>query len=180
MEIAALALAVIAVFVALAARSKASSFQAKIDEANVDARRRVENAGEETAQALDTMRRLIEELASGRSLTPEMVRDGRLWRDVVPAEGVRMVSAGGTRTLDVRTAGETASGMIAGAMWIPLDELEARVGEVPKDGRPLLVYCAGGERSAAACEFLSRKGLRELFNLQGGFSSWTGPVARAK
>jgi rhodanese-related sulfurtransferase len=42
----------------------------------------------------------------------------------------------------------------------------------------MLVYCAGGGRSAAACEFLSRSGFENVFNLEGGFMSWSGPTAR--
>jgi len=57
--------------------------------------------------------------------------------------------------------------------------LEERWKEIPKDGRKTLVYCAGGERSAAACEFLSRQGYENLYNLAGGFHAWSGPTAKA-
>ena len=40
--------------------------------------------------------------------------------------------------LDVRTSAETAGGVIPGAILIPVDELEARVRELPKDGRATL------------------------------------------
>jgi rhodanese-related sulfurtransferase len=41
-----------------------------------------------------------------------------------------------------------------------------------------LIYCAGGGRSAAACEFLASKGYTNLHNLEGGFGAWQGPRAR--
>ena len=63
-------------------------------------------------------------------------------------------------------------------MLIPLDELPKRVREVPRNGKTTLVYCAGGARSASACEFLSEQGLGGLLNLTGGFSSWSGPRAK--
>jgi len=82
------------------------------------------------------------------------------------------------RVVDVRTPQETAAGMIPGALRIPVDEIEQRMKELPRDGRRTLVYCAGGSRSAAACEFLSRQGYEELYNLEGGFQSWSGPRAK--
>ena len=50
--------------------------------------------------------------------------------------------------------------------------------EIPRDGKPTLLYCAAGGRSAAACELLSSLGYVGLINLQGGFSSWSGPTER--
>jgi hydroxyacylglutathione hydrolase len=70
-----------------------------------------------------------------------------------------------------------AAGIIPGAILIPIDEIETRMKEIPRDGRTTLVYCASGGRSAAACEFLSRAGWGELMNLEGGFSAWNGPKA---
>jgi len=75
----------------------------------------------------------------------------------------------------VRTAQETALGIIPGALHIPVDELPQRAREIPKDARTKLVYCAGGGRSAAACEYLSEQGFVELYNLESGFAGWNGP-----
>src|SRR5439155_1724028 len=107
-----------------------------------------------------------------------VVLEGRLWRAASPDEAKQMVAAGNLRILDVRTPRETAGGIIPGAILIPVQELEARWKEIPRDGRTTLVYCAGGERSAAACEMLSAKGYENLFNLSGGMLSWGGPTAR--
>ena len=60
------------------------------------------------------------------------------------------------------------------AIWLLVSYFE----EIPRDGRRTLVYCAGGSRSAAACEFLSREGYDELYNLEGGFQAWSGPRAK--
>jgi len=176
-EIAALAVAVLALLVALAARAKASGATQAIEGAKTEARRRVENLGEELREEIATTRRVLARVAAGGKLTPEQVLEGRLWREVTIDEGRRMLDAG-ARTLDVRTLPEVARGIIPGALLIPVQEIEERWREVPKDGKPLLVYCAGGERSAAACEFLSRQGYENLANLGGGFTSWTGPTAR--
>jgi rhodanese-related sulfurtransferase len=179
MEYAALAVAIIALIVALIAKSSTSGVDAKIEDARTDARRRAENTAAEVDEKLEGMRRLMAQMASGAKLTPEMILEGRLWRDASPVEGAKMVAGGGVHVVDVRTPRETAAGFIAGARLIPIDEIESRAAELPKDGKPMLVYCAGGGRSAAACEFLSRQGFANLYNLEGGFQSWSGPTARS-
>ena len=179
MTYAAIAVAVLALLVALAARSKASKLAQGIEDAKTDARRRVENAREETREEVETLRRIVARVAGGEKLAPEMVLAGRLWREASPDEGQAMVAAGDVRVLDVRTPQETARGILPGAILLPVQMLEERWKEIPKDGRRTLVYCAGGERSAAACEFLSRQGYENLYNLAGGFLSWSGPTAKA-
>lgn len=178
MAIAALAVAVIALLLALQARAKAGSFGARIEDAERESRRRAENAGAELAVDLATTRRLLVEVAAGRAPTAEMIMEGRLWRDVDAAEGKRLFEARAARLLDVRTPSEVAMGKIPGALHIPLDDLEHRRSELPRDGKTTLIYCAGGGRSAAACDYLAREGWTSLLNLEGGIQSWTGPVER--
>jgi rhodanese-related sulfurtransferase len=177
---AALALSAIALLIAFSARSKAAGLAQSVDDARVDARRHAQSAAEESAQEVAKLRQLLALLRSGAELSEEMILEGRTWRDVSPAEGLSMLQAGGLHVLDVRTPQETAVGILPGAQLIPVDQLEARIGELPRDGKKMLVYCAGGGRSAAACEFLSKEGLSGLHNLEGGISSWSGPVERAK
>jgi rhodanese-related sulfurtransferase len=174
---AALVVAVIALVVALAARARASGVNKQIEDAQSEARRRVENAQTENEKHLDTLRRTLVKLARGEKLDDDMILEGRLWRETDAREAVAMVTAGNVRLLDVRTPQETAAGIIPGAVLIPIDQLEARVREIAKDKKPLLVYCAGGSRSAAACEFLSTQGHDDLLNLSGGFGAWNGPRA---
>ena len=64
------------------------------------------------------------------------------------------------------------------ALLLPIEQIEERWPEIPKDGRTTLIYCAVGERSAAACEILSLQGYTNLHNLDGGIMSWSGPVER--
>lgn len=177
MEYAALGLAVVALIVALAARSTAAGMQRRIVDAETDAQRRVENATSANERALDTLRRMPAKVARGERVSDEMILEGRLWRDASGAEAIALVTTGGARIVDVRTPKETAQGIIPGALLIPVDELEARVREIPRDGKPTLVYCAAGARSAAACEFLSGAGYENLVNLEGGFGTWNGPRA---
>jgi len=177
MAYAALAFAVLAFLIALIARSTASGLRRAIEDGRMDARRRAENLQEKTGEEIEGLRRTLSRLAAGEKLTPEMVLEGRLWHEASPDEGQRMVAEGGARILDVRTPQETGRGVIPGAILMPVQEIESRWQELPRDGRKMLVYCAGGERSSAACEFLSRQGYESLYNLAGGFLSWRGPTS---
>jgi rhodanese-related sulfurtransferase len=178
-EYAALGIALVALVLALAARSGASKHAQAVEDAKTDARRRCENLKEELGEELGTLRRTLGRFAAGETITEEMVLEGRLWREIAGDEAKAMVVAGNVRLLDVRTTQETARGIIPGAILVPVQELEARWREIPRDGRTTLVYCAGGERSAAACEFLSRQGYQGLHNLVGGFLSWSGPTGKS-
>ena len=173
-----LPLLVVALAVALIAFARASGHGRAVEDAAQEARRKAENAAEELRRELATLKQMVATLAGGGRLTREMVLDGQLWRDVGPDEGKALVERGEVKLLDVRTPQETAGGIIPGAQIIPVDQLEARVREVPKEGL-LLIYCAGGGRSAAACEFLANQGFQgELMNLEGGFGAWQGPRAK--
>ncbi len=74
--------------------------------------------------------------------------------------------------LDVRTVEEYRRGMVSGAVNIPLDDLRARLGEVPQ-GRKIAVYCGVGIRSYAAVRILKQKGYGEVYNLSGGFMTYS-------
>ncbi len=179
MTILAVVVASFALVIALLARSKAGGLVQRIEDAEREAKRRAEGVGAELGGELETLRRLVAELAAGRAVDQGMVLEGRLWRDVDAAEGKRLFESNAARWLDVRTGSEVARGRIPGALHIPLDDLEERCKELPRDGRLTLVYCAGGGRSQAACEFLSMAGFANLRNLEGGIQAWSGPVERS-
>lgn len=81
------------------------------------------------------------------------------------------VAAGGDFVLvDVRDKCECEKGMIPGALHIPLDELRARVGELPRD-RDIIVHCQSGQRSYFASRILSSHGFR-VRNLTGSYRTW--------
>lgn len=73
--------------------------------------------------------------------------------------------------LDVRTKEEYNEAHIKGANLIPIQELEQNIGKIPKD-KKVVVHCAKGKRSARACEILKDKGLKELYNVEGGINQW--------
>jgi hydroxyacylglutathione hydrolase len=80
------------------------------------------------------------------------------------------IDAGGAAVLDVRRASEFAEGHIDGARNIAHTRLMARLEEVPK-GKPILVHCQGGTRSAFATAMLERAGY-DATNIAGGYGAW--------
>ncbi|WP_055482352.1 MBL fold metallo-hydrolase [Sphaerimonospora mesophila] len=81
--------------------------------------------------------------------------------------------------LDVRNEGEVAGGAIGASINIPLAELAARLAEVPAD-RPVVVYCAGGARSAIAASLLTHTGRAEVSDLIGGYDAWRRALTPAE
>jgi rhodanese-related sulfurtransferase len=69
--------------------------------------------------------------------------------------------------LDVRTPEEFAAGTIPGAVCLPVDDLRARIAELPAD-QELLVFCRVGLRGYVAARLLSQRGFR-VRNLSGGY-----------
>ena len=73
--------------------------------------------------------------------------------------------------LDVRQANELAMASVAGALHIPMREVQARVREIPRD-KPVIVMCHAGERSARIARFLVTDGFGEVYNLEGGIDDY--------
>jgi len=90
--------------------------------------------------------------------------------EVTVAE-VESLLAQGAVLVDVREAWEVAQAHIEGTRWIPMGEVEARYGEIPKD-RTAIVYCASGQRSGKVTQWLRERGYDRAFNLVGGILAW--------
>jgi rhodanese-related sulfurtransferase/predicted small lipoprotein YifL len=73
--------------------------------------------------------------------------------------------------LDVRNPDELVEhGQIKGAVNIPIDQLEARLAEVPKDV-PIVTYCMRGGRASRAAETLREAGYEKPIEF-GGITAW--------
>lgn len=79
--------------------------------------------------------------------------------------------ADGAYLLDVRTVGEWNEHHIDGAVLIPLDELPARISEVPTD-QDVLIICRSGNRSVDARNILRAAGLSRTTSINGGINAW--------
>jgi glyoxylase-like metal-dependent hydrolase (beta-lactamase superfamily II)/rhodanese-related sulfurtransferase len=73
--------------------------------------------------------------------------------------------------VDVRTAREFQGKHIGGSVNLPLNQLQKRIAEVPRDRR-LLVSCAGGYRSSIAASILHQYGITNMLELHGGIAAW--------
>jgi rhodanese-related sulfurtransferase len=75
--------------------------------------------------------------------------------------------------LDVREDKEFAAGHIPKAKHIPLGQLKGRLNELDKfKGKPVLVTCRSGQRSARACSMLKKAGFETVYNQAGGIIAW--------
>lgn len=99
---------------------------------------------------------------------------------LTPAQAGDALRDDGALAVDVREPEEWAAGHVEGSLWIPLGQLQARAGELPRD-RPLVVVCRSGSRSAYAADALVAAGW-DARNLAGGLHAWAAaglPLAPA-
>jgi rhodanese-related sulfurtransferase len=89
---------------------------------------------------------------------------------VSSADARRLVQAG-ARLVDVRTPQEFASGHIAGAVNIPVQDLGRRMAELDGKERPIVLYCRSGARSSAAARMLKSAGYAQVHDL-GSMGRW--------
>jgi NADPH-dependent 2,4-dienoyl-CoA reductase/sulfur reductase-like enzyme/rhodanese-related sulfurtransferase len=85
------------------------------------------------------------------------------WHELDDAMGA------GEILVDVRSVDEFSRGAIPGAVSLPLDEIRARVSELPET--PLVVHCQVGQRGHTAARLLTQLG-RDVRNLDGGYRTW--------
>jgi sulfur-carrier protein adenylyltransferase/sulfurtransferase len=92
--------------------------------------------------------------------------------DTVSAEAA-IAKGGNTFVLDVREPDEYEQGALAGAIHIPRGHLEAQIeNKIPDHDAQVLVYCAGGVRSAFAAKTLGELGYTNVLSVAGGFGKW--------
>lgn len=73
--------------------------------------------------------------------------------------------------LDVRNPREWSAKHIPDSVNIPLNHLQERLAEIPRDRR-IAVHCAGGYRSSAAASILNLNGIDNLIEMTGGLAAW--------
>jgi len=75
--------------------------------------------------------------------------------------------------VDVREQDETDQGIVPNAVTIPRGYLELRIEDaVPDKDAPVVLYCAGGTRSAFAAKSLEALGYTDVVSMAGGFNAW--------
>jgi rhodanese-related sulfurtransferase len=97
-------------------------------------------------------------------------------RSITPQEVAERLRRGETILLiDVRRQDERAISVLPKDLHIPVDEVAARVDEVPREGT-VVVYCRTGSRSGRVVHYLRGLGYTNVLNLQGGINAWADAV----
>lgn len=92
---------------------------------------------------------------------------------ISPSEAAKMFSEQKAIIVDVREDDEWKAQHIAGAIHIPLAQVESRLGELTqyKDST-VIMQCRSGKRSAKAAGTLQAAGFTKVYNLTGGIIAW--------
>ena len=104
------------------------------------------------------------------------------YENISPEDAAKMIASGQCHVVDVRTPEEFEMHRIRGAHLLPVQQLQQRHGEIPRDSaKKILIYCEHGVRSAGTCDALARNGWQNIVNMTGGMAEWVEaglPIAR--
>ena len=101
-----------------------------------------------------------------------MSSDDAIPLEISPETARDWVRDGDALIIDVREGWELDICSIDGAAHIPLQQVPARLKEIPHD-RPVIVTCHHGMRSMQAVSWLRANGYGRVTNLQGGIDLWS-------
>ena len=104
----------------------------------------------------------------------DLVREAKTRvKEVTASEAIQILSEHpGTVVVDCREPNEAALGTIAGAVVIPRGIMESNIERVAKRDQKVIIYCAGGNRSALAADSLREMGYSDVATMAGGFRAW--------
>ncbi len=110
---------------------------------------------------------------SGAMLIWPLLRRGAGGPSVNTLEATQLINRQDALVLDVREQAEYAQSHILNSRGLPLSQIEARIADIEKfKDKPVIVYCATGNRSSAAAALMRKHGFSSVFNLSGGFAAW--------
>jgi rhodanese-related sulfurtransferase len=88
-----------------------------------------------------------------------------------PMVAEELAGANPPLVLDIRNPREWSARHIEHSVNVPLNHLQERIGEIPRDRR-IAVHCAGGYRSSIAASILHQYGITNLIEMAGGLAAW--------
>jgi rhodanese-related sulfurtransferase len=98
--------------------------------------------------------------------------------DVDASQAKKMIDSDkNLQIIDVREPFEYAAGHIPDSKLISAGQLPARLSEIDKT-KPVLVYCASGNRSRGASQFLVQSGYSKVYNLKSGIMGWSYAITK--
>ncbi len=93
---------------------------------------------------------------------------------VSPNQAADMLSKKEAIIVDVRERDERNEEHIEGTLFIPIAQLESRMGELTKyKNKPIILQCRSGRRSNIAGESLLKAGFKQVLNMDGGILAWS-------
>jgi rhodanese-related sulfurtransferase len=114
-------------------------------------------------------------LACGDSSSSQGAADdaSMQYQDLSVEEFAGKIGSENTILLDVRTPAETANGVIEGAIELDYQSPSFQEELAKLDqSKTFLVDCAVGGRSGKTCQMLKAAGVKEVYNLEGGYKAW--------
>lgn len=93
-------------------------------------------------------------------------------KPTITVSEVRTIAPRQLQMVDVRSPSEFASGHVPGAVNIPMDQIEARLGDLRSDV-PVVLICQAGARARTTADLLQSRA-REITVLEGGTDAWKG------
>ena len=110
---------------------------------------------------------------SGAMLVWPMMRRGAGGPSVNTLEATQLINRQDALVVDVREQAEYAQSHILNARLLPLSQLDSRLADIEKfKDKPVIVYCATGNRSSAAAATMRKSGFSNVSNMSGGFAAW--------
>ncbi len=102
-----------------------------------------------------------------------LIQDARIRIRETSVDELRRMDVNQGLLIDTREPAEWVDGHIAGAQLVPRGILEGKIEQLAPDlDQRIVLYCAGGGRSALAADSLQRMGYRNVLSLAGGFTAW--------
>jgi rhodanese-related sulfurtransferase len=112
-------------------------------------------------------------VSGGMLLWPLVNRRMSSMKDVGHVAATQLINRQDAVLLDIRETKDYEGGRLPNAVHIPLSQLGSRAGELAKlAGRPVIVYCASGQRSRMAGGALAKAGFADVYSLAGGYRAW--------
>ncbi len=99
--------------------------------------------------------------------------------EIDPAKAQEIISNSSVTVIDVREEVEFNAGHIENAILIPRGQLEFKIATQPDSSdksSAIIVYCAGGHRSALAANTLINMGYTNVLSIAGGYDAWKQKV----
>jgi rhodanese-related sulfurtransferase len=110
---------------------------------------------------------------SGAMLIWPLVRRGAAGATIDTLRATFLINREDAMVLDVRETNDYVNGHILNARNVPLAQLDDRAADVAKNkAKPVIVYCANGQRAGGAVAILKKHGFANVVNLSGGFTAW--------